>query len=223
MTHCWQQHCLRWAAHWTAQVALRVGVKRPSCIFTRRSTVHSQEGRRSSHLPAGCMESAGSVLRQVRERQTPFVSLLCEIWKSQTQQDRWQRVVTRGQCLGEPRLTWLRENIGASRSISPGRLCTEQWLQSTILFHINTKAAKKLDLNCSHRRKGSYNYTKWQAPSATVAIIPQYINASNPHTVHLKPTQCYTSIAFQLKDLSIAKRTYFNLNKITIRKLKSVT
>lgn len=97
-------------------------------IFTRRSTVQSQGGGRSSRLPAGYVESAGTVLRQVGEWQTPFVSFLCEIWRSQTQKGRRQRVVTRGQCLGEPRLTWLRENIGTSRSISPGRLCTEQWL-----------------------------------------------------------------------------------------------
>ena len=50
----------------------------------------------------------------------------------------------------------------------------------------------EVDLQSSHRTKGDSGCV-----NLNVVIILQHICVSNPHAVHLKPTQCYMSVIFR--------------------------
>lgn len=91
-----------------------------------RSTVQSQ-GRReivpfASRIRGVCRHCAETSWRGDKHR-------LCHFYvKSEEAKLKRQTagVVTRGQCLGEPRLTWVRKILEPADQISPGRLYPEQ-------------------------------------------------------------------------------------------------
>lgn len=63
---------------------------------------------------------------------------------------------------------------------------------------IHWKAVKITDLKCSqHTHKNCTYLGRWMLTDLIVGIVSQCIVVSNHHVVHLKPTQCCTSIISQ--------------------------